>query len=322
MKPLKDCHVLVTPRSYGSQDPALKTDLEAQVGQVTYNTTGKSLTSEQLQERLADVDGMIAGLDEIDAHALQVAPDLKVVARYGVGTNNVDLESASKLGVVVTNTPGANAVSVAELTIGLMLNLLRSIPSAVQATKRGLWPRYQGYSLQGKTVGLLGLGSIGKEVAVRLAGFDCRVFAYDIDPDEEFAQEHGIQLSGLDVMLPQVDIISLHLPLTPETRGMVDQDFLSAMKPGGWLVNTARGELIQEKTLIDAVNSNHLRGAALDVFQQEPPEDGNSLLTMEEVLTTPHMGAHADSAKNAMGRMAMNDCLAVLEGNEPQYRVN
>jgi len=322
MKPLKECKVLVTPRSYGSQDPSLKTDLEEMVGEVVYNTTGKSLQSEQLQDMLKDVDGMIAGLDDIDAQALQVAPDLKVVARYGVGINNVDLEAAAEQGITVTNTPGANAVSVAELTIGLILNMLRPMLQAVRETKQGAWPRYKGFSLEGKTVGILGLGAIGKETAKRLAGFDCRIFAYDIYRDEAFASKYEIEYAELEDILARADIISLHLPLTPETEGLVDQDFITAMKPGAWLVNTARGELIQEDALVQAVKSGHLRGAALDAFRQEPPEKDSPLLSIEEILTTPHMGAHSDSAKNAMGRMAMNDCLAVLRGEEPEHRVN
>lgn len=322
MKPLKECKVLVTPRSYGSQDPSLKTDLEEVVGEVVYNTTGKSLQSEQLQDMLKDVDGMIAGLDDIDARALQAAPDLKVVARYGVGINNVDLDAAAEQGIIVTNTPGANAVSVAELTIGLILNMLRPMLQAVRETKQGDWPRYKGFSLEGKTVGILGLGAIGKETAKRLAGFDCHIFAHDIYRDEAFASKYELEYAELEDILTRADIISLHLPLTPETEGLVDQDFITAMKPGAWLVNTARGELIQEDALVQAVKSGHLRGAALDAFRQEPPEKDSPLLSMKEILTTPHMGAHSDSAKNAMGRMAMNDCLAVLRGEEPEHRVN
>ena len=226
MKDLKDCKILVTPTSYGSQDPELKTELEKLVGEVVYNNTGKPLRSAQLKELLVDVDGYIAGLDEIDASAFDSAPILKVVSRYGVGYNNVDLNAASKNGVIVTNTPGANAIAVAELTIALILNMLRPILPAVQRTKQGEWPRYKGFSLVGKTVGLLGLGAIGKETAKRLAGFGCRVMAYDLYPDEKFAAEYGIEMSILDVILPAADIISLHLPGTAKTREIVNAEFI------------------------------------------------------------------------------------------------
>ncbi len=321
MKDLKDCKVLVTPTSYGSQEEALKTDLESTVGEVVYNTTGKPLSSSQLQDLLPGVDGMIAGLDEIDAAALDSADQLKVVARYGVGYNNVDLEAASDKGVVVTNTPGANAAAVAELTVALILDLLRPVLPAAAETKSGKWPRYKGFSLDGKTVGLLGLGAIGKETAKRLTGFGCRIMAYDIYPDEKFAAEYGVQLSILDEILPAADVISLHLPGTAETHQIVDEIFLEKMKDGAWLVNTARGDLVDEDALLEALNKGKLRGAALDVYSQEPPDPENPLLKLDQVIATPHMGAHADAATNKMGRIALEECLAVLSGKPPQHQV-
>ena len=322
MKDLKEVKVLVTPTSYGSQDPSLKTDLERVVGDVVYNTTGKPLSSAQLQEMLIDVDAMIAGLDEIDASALDAAPDLKIIARYGVGYNNVDLDKARERSIVVTNTPGANAAAVAELTIGLILNLLRPIIPAAQGVKNGEWPRFKGYSLEGKTVGLLGLGAIGKETAKRLVGFGCTLMAYDLYPDEKFAAEFGLKMTLMDDILAEADLISLHLPGTLETTNIVNEEFLAKMKPGSWLVNTARGDLIDENALIGALERGHLMGAALDVYSQEPPHDHSPLLSMDQVITTPHMGAHADSATNSMGRMALSECLAVLHGEEPKYKVS
>lgn len=321
MKDLKDCKILVTPTSYGSQDPELKTELEKLVGEVVYNNTGKPLSSVQLKELLKDVDGYIAGLDEIDSAAFDSAPILKVVSRYGVGYNNVDLNAASKKGVIVTNTPGANAIAVSELTIALILNMLRPILPAVQRTKQGEWPRYAGFSLVGKTVGLLGLGAIGKETAKRLTGFGCRVMAYDLYPDEKFAAEYGIEMSILDEIIPAADIISLHLPGTAETREIVNAEFIEKMKPGAWLVNTARGDLICEKALVDAIDKGKLSGAALDVYSEEPPPPSSPFFGHDQIITTPHMGAHADSATNAMGRMAMDECLRVLQGIEPKYQV-
>lgn len=321
MKSLAECKVLVTATSYASQDERLRTTLEGEVGEVVYNTTGKPLSSLQLQELLPAVDGMIAGLDEIDAAALASASELKVVARYGVGYNNVDLEAARLHKVIVTNTPGANAKSVAELTVTLILNLLRPVIPAVKLTKKGEWPRFRGISLQGKTVGLVGCGAIGKETARRLAGFDCEILAYDIYEDKIFASEQGVRYLPLEELLPKSDLISLHLPGIPETTGLVNKEFIDKMKPGSFLVNTARGELVDESALIGALRSGHLRGAALDVFQQEPPEADNPLLKMDQVIVTPHMGAHSDSATNAMGWIALGECLAVLQGEEPKYRI-
>jgi D-3-phosphoglycerate dehydrogenase len=318
---LKQCTLLVTPTSYGKNDPRLKTELEQQVGKVIYNPTGKPLSSDEIARLLPGVDGYIAGLDGIDRAALAAADRLKVIARYGVGVDCVDLEAAQEFGVVVTNTPGANSVSVAELAIGLMLALARQVPEAAAATHLGKWPRLSGISLEGKTVGILGLGAIGRQLARRLAGFDCRLLAYDPRPDDDFCQACGITYLNLEEILPQADFISLHLPLLPTTRRMVDPNFLSKMKKGAYLVNTARGEIIDETALYEALKSGKLAGAALDAFCTEPPDPANPLLSLPQVIATPHLGAQTDGATNNMGRLAMQDCLAVLRGDEPKYRV-
>ena len=321
MKPLKQCKVLVTPTSYASQDESLKSDLEREVDQVLYNKTGKPLSSKQLQDLLGDVDGMIAGLDELDKAAIGSAPELKVIARYGVGYNNVDLKAAKDQGIIVTNTPGANAKSVAELSIALILNLLRPIIRCSAQTRQGEWPREKGYSLENKTVGVVGFGSIGKEVARRLAGFDCEILANDVIEDPDFAAKHDVKYTSLDELLSRADIVSIHLPGIPETIGLVNESFIGKMKNGAYLVNTARGDLIEEKALIDGLESGKLAGAALDVFLEEPPGRDHPFLKVDNLILTPHMGAHADSATNAMGRMALSECLKVLRGEEPSFRV-
>ncbi len=317
MNELKNFHVLVTPTSFGRSDPDLIRQLENAVGRVTYNTTGKPLSSSQLAELLPDVDGYIAGLDVIDRQALQNAPHLRVIARYGIGTDRVDLEAAAENGIVVTNTPGANAVAVAELTLGLLLNLARPMLLAAAQTREGQWPRTKGFSLQNKTVGIIGLGAIGKQVARRLAGFDCRVLAYDVAADPAFAADHGLTLTTLEELLNSADFVTLHVPVLAETREMVNTDFLRRMKPGSFLINTSRGELIDEAALYSALASGHLGGAALDAFKIEPPGKDNPLLSLPQVIPTPHMGAHADGATNAMGSMALANCLAVLRGESP-----
>jgi D-3-phosphoglycerate dehydrogenase len=221
----------------------------------------------------------------------------------------------------VTNTPGANAGAVAELTIGLMLALARAIPQANAALRAGSATRIEGISLEGKTVGLLGLGAIGKQVARRLQAFGCTVLAYDPVPDRSFAQSHGVTLCTQEEVVAQSDFLSLHLPASPETHGMVNAAFLARMKPGAFLINTARGELIDEAALLEALRSGHLRGAALDVFASEPPPPDHPLLALPQVIATPHIGAHTDGAMNQMGWMALQDCLAVLRGEEPAHRV-
>ena len=321
MKPLNECHVLVTPTSYGKNEPALRSELEAAVGKVTYNESGKPLSSAQLQTLLPGMDGYIAGLDTIDAVAIDAADHLRVIARYGAGVDRVDVEAAKARGIVVANTPGANTVSVAELAVGLILALARSIPVANHATKAGEWPRLRGLSLEGKIVGLLGFGAIGKQVARRLTGFDCTLLAYDPFPDHDFAAANGVGLVSLDDVLSRADFLSLHLPALPSTRGLVDAGLLARMKPGAYLINTARGELIIEQDLLAALESGHIRGAALDAFQTEPPGADNPLLALPQVIATPHTGAHTDGATSSMGWGSLRACLAVLDGREPEYQI-
>jgi D-3-phosphoglycerate dehydrogenase len=318
---LKDCRLLVTPTSYGKNDSRLKTELEAQVGEVVYNPTGKPLTSAEVAKLLPGIDGYIAGLDGIDANALKSADRLKVIARYGVGVDSVDLAAAREKGIVVTNTPGANSVSVAELALGLMLALARQIPEAVEAVHQGKFPRYTGVSLEGKTVGILGLGAIGKQLARRLSGFDCKIVAYDPFADATFAKDNHVELGTMDEVIKQADFVSLHLPLLPETRGIVNESFLGKMKKGSFLINTSRGEAIDEDALLKALHSGHLKGAGLDAFAVEPPDPKNPLLALPQVIATPHLGAQTDGATSNMGWFAMKDCLAVLKGEKPTYQV-
>jgi D-3-phosphoglycerate dehydrogenase len=318
---LNKAKILVTPTSYGKNDPRLKSDLEAQIFQVTYNPTGKPLTSSEVAALLPGVDGFIAGLDAIDRAALEHADQLKVISRYGVGVDNVDLEACKEKGIIVTNTPGANSVSVAELALGLMLALARQIPEAVQNVQQGKWPRLSGISLEGKTVGILGLGAIGKQLAKRLSGFDCKIMAYDPFAETAYAAEHGIELGSMDSVVAAADFLSLHLPLTPETKNLVNDGFLAKMKKGSYLINTSRGEAVDETALLRALESGHLRGAGLDAFTVEPPDPANPLLHLPQVIATPHLGAQTDGATSNMGWFAMRDCLAVLRGEKPKFRV-
>lgn len=318
---LKECRILVTPTSFGKNQPELKSELKAMVGEVVYNPIGKPLSSAEVAALLPGIDGYIAGLDTIDAAALRSADKLKVIARYGVGYDKVDLTAAKEKGIIVTNTPGVNSVSVAELALGLMLALARQIPEAVEAVHGGKWPRYSGISLEGKTIGILGLGSIGKQLARRLTGFDCRIIASDPKPDEVFAKQHHIQLTSQDDLLKESDIVSLHLPLLPETNEIVNEVFLAKMKNGSFLINTSRGEMINENALLKALQSGHLKGVGLDTFRTEPPDPANPLLALSQVIATPHLGAQTDGATSAMGRLAMKDCLAVLNNEKPVFRV-
>jgi D-3-phosphoglycerate dehydrogenase len=318
---LQDARVLVTATSYARDDPGLWKALKNDVGEVVVNPFARPLTSEEVAVLLPGCQGYIAGLDVIDREALATADSLRVIARYGAGVDRIDLDAARKKGIIVTNTPGANAISVAELAIALMLSVARRIPEADRVTKAGGWSRLQGLALEGRTVGLIGLGAIGKAVARRLQAFDCRILAYDPYVDAAYALADDITLLPLDDLLPQSDIVSLHVPALPVTRGMVNADFLARMKPGAILINTARGELVDEAALLISLTSGHLRGAGLDAFAVEPPGEDNPLFALPQIVVTPHTGAHTDSATNAMGWGALRNLLAALRGENPPNRV-
>jgi len=319
--PLADAIVLVTPRSFGRDDPSVRAALAAAVGEVRYNGRGRPLRAGELCAELGDVDGVVAGLDAFDASVFAAAPRLRVVARYGVGTSNVDLAAAAAHGVAVTNTPGANAEAVAELTIGLLFALARSIPSADRAVHGGGWPAIRGVEIRGKTVGIVGLGRIGQGVARRVAALGCAVVAYDPAPDEEFAAAHGVRLAPLMNVMAAAHFLTLHLPLTPKTEGMVDRTLLGRLREGAYLVNTARGELIVERDLLWALDTGRLRGVALDALRAEPPPPDHPFLGRADVILTPHSGAHTVDAAVAMGRGALDDLVAVPSGRPPRFPV-
>jgi len=321
MRSMAESVVLVTPLSFGRDDPELRAELEASVGEVRYNERGRPLTAAELCAALRDVDGLLAGLDKIDATVFAAAPRLRVVARYGVGTSNVDLRAAAARGIIVTNTPGANAEAVAELAIGFMFALARALGRADRVVRAGAWPTVGGGEVAGKTVGLVGLGRIGASVARRAVALGCRVVAHDPYADAGDAARLGVRLVPLEEAVAAADFLSLHLPATAETRDLVDRDLLRRMRVGSYLINTARGELVVEDDLLSALERGHLGGAALDTLRVEPPPADHPLLRRDDVLVTPHIGAHTAEAARAMGRLALRDLLAVLAGRPPHHPV-
>jgi D-3-phosphoglycerate dehydrogenase / 2-oxoglutarate reductase len=314
--------VLVTSRSFRRADPRVREELEGAVAEVRYGDSGKPLTSQELAAELGDVDGVILGTDIADAAAIEAGtPRLRVLSRYGTATDNVDLVAAERNGVIVTHTPGANASAVAELAIGLMFALAREIPRLDRAIRAGEWPTTSGRELRGATVGLLGFGHIGQEVAGRAAALGCRVLAHDPVADTEVAERLRVELAGPEEVAQGADFLSLHLPLTPETRDLVDASLLGRMPRGAFLVNTARGELVVDEDLAAALDSGALAGAALDTLREEPPSAGSPLVGRDDVILTPHSAAHTREATLAMGQGAVANLLAALDGRDPPHRV-
>lgn len=315
--------ILVTPTSFPRTEASdAFAHLVSFCPDIVWNPYRRPLTGSEITDLLTDVDGWIAGLDTIDAEVLANAPaSLKVISRYGVGVERVDLQAACQRGITVTNTPGANTEGVADLAFGLMLSVARNIPLLNLQVKAGDWPRITGVELFGKTLGIVGLGAIGKAVARRAVGFSMRVMAYDPYLDAAYCVANGILPTDLDTLLTQADVVSLHLPLTARTNNLLDASRVESMKQGAILINTARGGLVDEVALQAALLSGHMGGAGLDAFAMEPPGN-HPLLKLENVVATPHAGAHTREASEKMAFMAVENLVSVLCGHTCRFVVN
>ena len=278
----------------------------------------------RLAEELRDADAvLVRSAVQVDAALLTHAEQLRVIGRAGVGVDNIDLEAATKRGIAVMNTPGANAVAVAEHTLALMLALARRVAAADQTTRAGKWEKKQleGTELRGKTLGIVGLGRIGMEVARRARAFGMNVMAHDPFVAVTSAREVGIVLAPLEEMMAAADYLSLHVGLTPQTEGMINAASLGRMKPGVRLINCARGELVDEAALTAALASGRVAGAALDVFAQEPPKS-SPLLTAPNVVLTPHIAGSTREAQEAVGVQIAQQVREYLKRGVIQNAVN
>jgi D-3-phosphoglycerate dehydrogenase len=311
--------VLVSTPSFGARSNAPWATLEEEGLVVRTDTERHPLSAADLAEVVGDADALIVGLDRVDARVLAAAPSLRAVAKHGVGVDNIDVAAAAARGVTVLNAPGSNTGAVADLAFALLLATVRHIVPAHTATAAGRWERLYGPELAGRTLAVIGFGRIGQAVARRAAGFDMTVVAHDpFVPDERIAQLGGHPLP-LDECLRRADAVTLHVPGTGGAP-LLDAERIALLKPGAYLVNTARGDLIDEQALADALTSGRLAGAGLDAFATEPPS-GSPLLTAPNVVLTPHMGAFSDDANAAMGTTVVRDIARVLRGERPHNPV-
>ena len=280
--------------------------------------------SGKLPEALADADALVVrSAVQVDDGLLEHAPKLRVIGRAGVGVDNIDADSATRRGIVVMNTPGANAVAVAELTLGLMLALARKLPVANNTMHAGKWEKksLQGVELRGKTLGILGLGRIGLEVAKRAQGFGMTLIAHDPFVSAAVAREAGIKLVSTEELFAESDYLSLHVGLTPQTTGVINERTIATMKKGIRILNCARGELIEEAALVAALQSGQVGGAALDVFTVEPPKD-SPLAGLPNVILTPHIAGSTDEAQEAIGIQLARQVREYLKLGVVQNAVN
>jgi len=257
--------------------------------------------------------------DQLSATDVCADGKLKVISRYGTGCDNVDLAVARECGVTVCYTPGANSQAVADLTFGMMLCLARRLPLLDRDTKAGGWTRSVGVELYDKTMGVVGLGAVGKGVARRARGFSMRTLAYDPAFDAGFARENGVTESTLERLFRDSDFISLHIPLTAETRHIINRDALASFKPGAILINTARGGLIDEDAAYEALSSGALGGLGLDAYESEPPDASSPLFGLNNVILTPHTGSHTREAIENLADMSVENLVAVLSGRPCKY---
>lgn len=284
-----------------------------------------SLEEDDLLEQVKEIDAIIIRANgAITARVMDAAPRLKVIGRHGVGLDAIDLKAARERGIVVCNTPTANVESVAEQAVGMMLTLSKQILRADKALRQGYWHvryDYIGQELTGRTLGLIGMGRIGARVAeICHFGFSMPVIYTDLVDYPHLEETLGATKCTLDEVLQGADIISLHVPLTSQTRGLIGRDQLAKMKPGSILINTARGQIVDEVALVGALRSGHLAGAGTDVFCIEPALPENPLFSLENVVLTPHMAAHTDDALRLMSMVA-EDVLRVLNGNKAVFQV-
>ena len=312
--------ILTTPRSFAGCTKAQ--DLLRKAGhEVRIMRPDKPYSAKELYSMIQGVDALIAGLDEIDSQVIEAGmPSLKVIARNGAGYNNVDLATAKRNGVIVTVTPGANSIAVCEMAFSLMMGLSRKVHSMDANIRNGQWNRVQGSELFGKKLGVIGTGAIGSNLIQRCAAFGMEILAYDLYPKEHLVQEYGVQYVDLESIYKESDYISLHLPSSPETQAMINADVISRMKKGAFIINTARGDLIDENALFAALESGHLSGAGLDAFSSEPFTD-ERFWGLSNVIMTPHSGAYTVEAVERTLVTAAEEVLRVLANEEPLYAI-
>lgn len=304
--------ILITPKSYyrikDKMLPLLK-DYE-----LKFNDTGKTFTEDQMKDLVQDVDGIIIGVDPITDDVIDNANNLKAISKYGVGMDNIDVDKAKNEGIKIRKTPGTNNISVAELAIGLMFNVARNISINVNKVKNNKWERVKGVELTDKTIGVIGCGNIGQEVVKRARGLQMSVLIHDpYFDDEKLIENEKINQVNKHELLANADFISLHLPLNSETANIISKKEIKIMKDTVFLINTARGELIDDDALLWGLKNKELAGVACDVFSQEPPND-HPLLEFDNFLLTPHIGANTEESVYRMAEQATKNIIEMLNG--------
>jgi D-3-phosphoglycerate dehydrogenase len=304
-------NVLISTSSFARHSREPLDLLEAWGAQYRLNAEGRKLTTDEIISLLDDVDGLVAGTEPLTREVLLSAPRLKVISRCGTGLDNVDLATAAELGIQVRNTPDAHVDAVAELTLAAMLSTLRRLWEADRSIRAGAWEKPMGRLLRGRTVGLVGLGRVGRRLVELLAPFHVKVLATDPHEDRTFAHETGVEYVSLDELLEHSDIVSLHLPYSVQVHHLFEANRFGRMKPGAILVNCARGGLVDETALCSALQEGRLGGAHIDTFEREPYE--GPLTQLDGVTLSSHIGSYAVEGRVEMEREAVLNLLACFD---------
>lgn len=313
--------VFVASRSFGKNVPEVLKALSDAGCDFLPNDLERAPTEEELLARIGDADVLVSGTEPVTARVIGAAPKLKVISKHGVGYENIDLAAARARNIPVAVCGGAIAESVADMAMALLLAAARQVPQADASVKRGEWKRFIGPELRGKTLGIVGLGQIGKGLARRAKGFAMELVAHDTYEDKPFAASWGVRYVPLDELLAISDFVSLHAPVTDATRKMIGAPHLRRMKKTAYLINTARGELVDEEALYAALKEKTIAGAATDVFVKEPPGPQHPLLTLDNFVATPHTAGQTQEGLRRMGETCAENILRVLRGENPLYCV-
>jgi ribulose-phosphate 3-epimerase len=322
LRPLQDApyRVLVASRSFGPNVPESLEKMRTMGCELISNTWGRAPTESELLEVVGNVHAIISGTEPLSARVIEAAPHLRVIAKHGVGFENIDLEAAKARGIPVALAGSSIADSVADMAFALLIASARRIPQGDRAVRAGQWPRMVGVELSGKTLGIVGLGRIGQGLVKRAKGFGLKLLAFDTFQNEAFARAWGVRYVDLETLLRESDFVSLHAPVTDETRRVISARTLGLMKPTAHLINTARGELVDEAALAHVLETGNLAGAASDVFTREPPGE-NPLLALENFIAAPHSAGQTLEGLRKMGEITAENVLAALGRLEVSNRV-
>ena len=313
--------VLVTATNYSKYCQAGKKILENAGCEILENPHGRPYTFDELKEIVEDIDGVVVGVDDWNEDVFKLAPKLKGMARFGVGVDNIDLNAAKEHGIIVCNSPGINSSAVAEQAVAILLSLIRNIPEMNSAVRKGEWPRPMFHELKSRTIGFLGFGAIARNVAQRLAGFGPEMIAYDKYPNQEAADKLGVRLVSQEEVLKESDIISIHLPATDETKHLINKETIQQMKDGVYIVNTARGSIVNEADMAEALESGKAAGFGTDVFEHESIDLSGPLFKYDNYIATPHVSAETFENCETTSVVTARALLAVFEGREPENRL-